>query len=260
MKAKPDTFDPIFYQDVDFDRAFRVLDGHEHFFTETLRGKVRMHPLRFEEAAAHYDRAEDLFRLHDIDSENLRLYFVHRADCLALLSMREALHPTAASALATDDTLRRLQGLDYAENDIRLWNLLNLQRTIFRVLRGDFSGAAEILNDLMEEARYQFQEHHVLIYTLASGVFRQLGDLEESQRHFENAVNGIGMLRRTYSLVFSHYRFYCLLEIWKDRTASEQWLARAEKLRVSEATHAGFRKRAEILIGLFRSNDRFFMD
>ena len=255
--------------DFDFEHAYETLEGHDHFFTESLRGTVRQHQLRLDEATAHLNRAEELFRHHDINSENLRLYFLHRSECMALASVREAItraeqpgpdEPATQAAVANaDEAFRRLEGLDYAENDIRLWNLQNLHRTLHKAIRDDLNGAVEVLNDLIDEARYQFQEHHVLVYTLASAVFRQLGEVSDSQRFFENAMNGVGMLRQSYSVVLSHYRFFGLLEMWNDPQHASEWLTRARKLDAPEKTHAVLEKRVRISIDLYRQHDRLFI-
>ena len=58
-------------------------------------------------------------------------------------------------------------------------------------------------------------------------------------------MNGVGMLRQSYSVVLSHYRFFGLLEMWNDPQHASEWLTRARKLDAPEKTHAVLEKLVE---------------
>ena len=54
----PENWISIMVEEMDFEKAFKALEGYNHFHTSTLRGKVRMLMMDLEGSWHHFAQAE----------------------------------------------------------------------------------------------------------------------------------------------------------------------------------------------------------
>jgi len=83
----PDTL----FVELDAEKAYRTLDGYDHFFSDTLRAHIRCFQMRVDESKPLLERAESRFRNHEINGESLAHYFRHRMIAYEHAVLQEAL-------------------------------------------------------------------------------------------------------------------------------------------------------------------------
>jgi len=147
----------------DLAASYQGLEGSTHFYAETLRGRIRALQLRLEEAARHFERAEELFHEAPRTTPNLLRRFllsIYEFDCILLSG---PLDP----ALASLETLipevpRRVQ-----EEHPEVAFVLEFRRSVeglFRLHVGDAARAKEIYEGLLRDDlgdQEQLAHYHV---------------------------------------------------------------------------------------------------
>lgn len=201
------------YDNVDLERAFMRLRGLKHFWVEAWRGKIRSEQLRFDAAWKYFDRAYEAAQEVEESIPNLVRQFILNIWCfhnaLAEAPLAETIRdvPEAWIPDLPEEVLK-----DYPEVKVVI-QLRRQSEAWLRLHMGQYTDAAELFGQLIEESREDKEGSSAAHYLGLAACEHNLEFSEESQRNLENAGLMISMKGRTWekagcaSILSAFYKF-----------------------------------------------------
>ena len=237
----PDTL----FLELDAEKAYRDLDGHDHFFSDTLRAHIRCFQMRVDEAQTLLDRAEKRFRNHEINGETLSHYFRHRMIVYEHAVLKEALDLSPETSAETDRQCEKLEDIEYIQNNIDFWQAQTAQIARHRLLRGNYHEALEILGELMQELEGEVKLKHVTFYMLTLAASLGAGLDEQARKFLDNVSLGMSFVTQPFFLLTFSYKVFGITSAWGQEDEAAQWLRKAEAVPCSGDVRAACRLKAD---------------
>jgi hypothetical protein len=235
------------------ERSFGELDDRDHFFTETMRGRIRSLQLQFREAWNHFDRATELKERYEKSKDNLIREFlleIYRFDHALL---EQPVRPQAESDLLEPGLPPLgspwLKEVLHDHDDVKA--AIDQRRQcvgLYRLHLGHCEEAAEIFASLIQENPHYHSAQLAAYYLGLAACQETLGQKAEAAENLQNASLAARMTSEALyavtivSALIGIHRF-----LGQDETADEWQLYLQKHVACPESTKDVFLRRARIL-------------
>ena len=253
--ATPSDWHENFHKRVDFEAAFRTLDGHEHFHAETLRGKIRSLQLRTKEASKHFLTAMLLSKAAKKNAQTLvRILYLHSYMVQNAL-LHEALHSPKEIAVETELTMEKF--LDLEDPDLLHADQVRiLVIGFYQLFRGNFHSALEAFECLIEESKNRVEDRQVDFFIGATAAHLALGHGDQAERHYQNASLALNTVSKLFLIALAYSRLIILTRVWDRADEADKWLTALTALPIPEASKIHFLRFSKALADFSSSNRR----
>jgi len=230
-------------QECDLDLAFEMLQGWNHFHTDTMRGRVRSLQLRSQEAWPFFEKA--LSRIHEFDESlqnKIRAFYLH-IYCFENALVEES--SGHGDPQLTSRYLDRVVRHRLEEQEFRIANeLKEFLQVLFLINQERYREAKTIADHLLESSRNRLGDEKVGFFFAASVAYKGLGDERASTEQIENALLGIPTLAQRFNMGLYAGTAMALLRFWGMADRAQEWEQFLVHLRIPERTADIFRERA----------------
>lgn len=256
-RAAPRDWLDIVNQECDLEKGFRALESRDHFYTDTLRGRIRSLQLRPQEAERYFERACSRVSDFPYTSRNrLRAFYtkLYRFENL-LISASE---PPPRGALSPEGMLSDLLNGELPELDFSR-DILMYDRGILLLQAGEAKKAARVFTSLLESRPCCFSDEQAAFYLGAASAHHELGNLDEARLHVENAGLCIPVLQSKINMGLCASSICALLEFWDQADQAQEWETFLKRLNFPENFSLVLCQRKQRIIARSRELNRVFL-
>ncbi len=237
------------FDKADLERAFAALRGLKHFYIEAWKGHIRAEQLRFDAAWKYFDKAYSLANDIEENIPNLVRQFILNIWCFENAMVEAPIGDTVSEVPEAWIPELPPEILDeYPE--VRL--VIQMRRQSEASLRmhlGQYSDAAEIYGDLIEESRADGEVLIAQYYLGLAACEYNLDFRDKAMVNLENAGLAIAASGKTLQrakVASTLQAFYKFLKM--DQEAAG-WEAFIDRLPCPKATKDLYKKRAALVLG-----------
>ncbi len=257
--AYPESFSFLFLKKIDLEASFSALSGYNHFYSETLRGKIRSLQLKPEEAAIYFEKARKLSQNLELTPQNLNYIFILRTFALDNAVLLEAKRSQGESTELLDREMELFLSFDLPENDITLAQIQMNAIGYYQLLKKEYSASLLTFETLLSESKARFEDMQCNFYCGAAAAAKELGYEEIAARHYENAALGVNTISLPLNIGLFSARLYALLTYWERPQEAELWLERLKMLSCPEASRECFIQRAQLFTAASAAREHIFI-
>lgn len=234
-----------FFNKADLEASFEGLRDNDHFYAETMRGHIRSLQLRVDEASRHFEKAKAK-KTTDTIPNLVRAFmlssYVFENALLRGVPPAEHEIPGPVTPKATKEILEEFPMVEY---------VLFLRRKtegLYRLYLGQPERSSRIFEDLIEEDKKAPGFMKFMYYLGLASSHRNLGLIDSSRRHVENAVFflqcGFETLNeaKAAGLLFSYFSYLC------EQEEAAGWKSFLERLKCPKATKTAFLSRGRRIV------------
>lgn len=236
-----------YFEKADLDASYGALEGIDHFYAEAMRGHIRSQQLRLEEAAVHFEHAQEDSRDVSEDIPTLVRVFMLGTFIFDNALLRgpacdvESI-PDVWIPYVPDRVLR-----EYPE--VRL--VIFLRRTtegLFRLYMGQCDKSAEIFEDLIADDGDAPEDVLATYYMGLAASYHNLGRQEDAARFLSSAALTVQVGGRLLNRVHMAGWLYAYTKYTGSLEESDSWKVFIERLGCPQATVDAFLRRGEIMV------------
>lgn len=236
-----------FLDGADLKRSFRELEGYEHFYAETQRGRIRFIELDFLRATEHFERAHQIFKTAARTSPNLLARFI--LSCFELetvLLMRKDAEPLGTGRSSHLPQLPPTTEKEHPKVAVVV-EFRAVLEVLLRLHAGEPERAMEICLRLRESGGPKDSDQQAVYALGLAAAHSNMGHEQEALRHMEDAglhlrLGGRRLNRgKNCALLSAFYRHVGQTE------AAEEWRLFLSRLGCPPSTEEVFLQRADLV-------------
>ncbi len=241
----------------DLDLAFDALDGWDHFYTDTIRGRIRSLQLRPKEAEPFFERSQARVEKFPATLRNFLRRFYHKIYVFENSIIAESA-PEGGDPELTDKVLTDLMNMEIPETEMAL-QTRQYHKGLLLLNRGKFGDAKKCFLRIIKQSRDHMGDEKTAYYLGAAVALKQLGQETEANWQIENASLIIPTLENTLNMGIYSASLSAFLDLWGREAEAEEWKDFLLRLKLPEKTRRLLLQRKERVITRSRALGRAFV-
>lgn len=241
----------------DLDLAFDALDGWDHFYTDTIRGRIRSLQLRPKEAELFFERSQARVEEFPNTHRNFLRRFYHKIYVLENSVIAESA-PEGGDPDLTDKVLEDLMNMEIPETEVALQTRQYHKGVLF-LNRGKFTEAKRCFLRIIKQSHGQMGDEKTAYYLGAAVALKQLGQEKDANWQIENASLIIPTLENTLNMGIYSASLSAFLDLWGREAEAEEWRDFLFRLKMPEKTRQLLLQRKERVVTRSRALGRVFV-
>ncbi len=241
--ALPPGWLQLYLGEAELNRAFEALEHRNHFHTFTMRGRIRMTQLRFEEAWNLFDEATRRLPPNETVTDLVRAFILEFYKFETLLIQSEELVELDEGVESFIPVLPEELADRYPEVQLAIW-LRQSADGLYWLNRGDSERALRVFGSLtqVKPDATTFTSIH-----LACCYFN-LGQFDQGLALLESAGFGCRTCKWRLNELHSATLIAALYDWLEARREAAEWNAYVDRLECPSATKETFRDRARLIL------------
>ncbi len=242
-RAAPADWMALVNEKCDLDLAFEALEGWNHFYTDTIRGRIRSLQLRPKEATTFFDLSAE--RVDDFPNtlRNFLRRFYHRIYVFENAIIAES-ESGGGDPKQTDRHLKDLMEMEIPETEIAL-QTRQYHKGLFFLHRDKADEAKKCFLRIIRQSRERMGDEKTAYYIGAAAAHKQLDEDKEAEKQLEYASLYIPTLENTLNMGIYSATLSALLQVWERPEEAQEWLDFLGRLKIPVKTR-------EILLDRYR--------
>ncbi len=256
-RAAPADWMALVNEKCDLDLAFDVLEGWNHFYTDTIRGRIRSLQLRPKEAMAYFELSAE--RVDDFPNtlRNFLRRFYHKIYVFENSIIAES-EPEGGNPDQTDRFLKDLMEMEIPETEIAL-QTRQYHKGLFFLHRGRPEEAKKCFLRIIRQSRDRMGDEKSAYYLGAAAAHKQLGEDKDADKQLEYASLYIPTLENTLNMGIYSTTLAALLQFWERVDEAQEWLDFLGRLKIPGKTREMLLERNRRIVARSRALQRAFV-